>query len=164
MSGFGMEIETDRAVILRFEKFPKDMHDALFATLTRLERRLEAAVQSAEPVETGALRAMTGGRVYDHGDRMAAVVGVRAESGQDARRAAALEFGSHRNITVRAHEAKLGHLWARAISPITVSMPSHQRMTNIQPIRFLRNAIDMMSAEAVAEMRLAVGVAIAQEA
>lgn len=157
MSGFGMDLQgSDQKVVLRFDKFPADMHERLLATLTQLEHRLEAMVIAREPSLTGALQAMTGGRVYDHGDRMAAVVGVRAPDAGDARKAAALEFGSHRKITVRAHEARLAHLFGRAISPMIVMVETHGRMTNLDPRRFLRNSIGEIHGEAIAALREAV--------
>ena len=157
MSDLGMDLQdSDRKVILRFEKFPADMHDRLLETLTRLERRLEGAVIAQEPERTGMLRSITGGRVYDHGDRIAAVVGVRAPDPNEAKKAAALEFGSHRSIAVRAHEAKLTHLWGRAISPMMVQVPLHQRLSNLDPRRFLRGPIEAMHGEAIAELRAAV--------
>jgi hypothetical protein len=157
---FGIQIDGDRRAVLRFEQFPAQVHDRLLATLTSLEQRLEAAVVAAEPSLSGQLRALTGGRVYDHGDRIAAVVGVRTQTAQDARKAAALEYGSNKTVAVRAHAAKLAHIWARAISPITVQVSASTRLSNLDPRRFLRDPIEAIRATALEEMRQAVSAAV----
>ena len=106
------------------------------------------------------MRALTGGRVYDHGARIAAVVGVRTDNASDARKAASLEYGSHRALVVKAHQAKLSHFWSRAVSPIMVDVAAHGRTPNIQEQRFLRNPIEAMRAEAIAEMRAALDATV----
>ena len=160
MADFGIELVGVQRAILRFDRFPEAAHDRLLATLKSIEQRLEAAVLAAEPNVTGAMRALTGGRVYDHGARIAAVVGVRTDNASDARKAASLEYGSHRALVVKAHQAKLSHFWSRAVSPIMVDVAAHGRTPNIQEQRFLRNPIEAMRAEAIAEMRAALGAAV----
>lgn len=164
MSGtqFGIELADDRRAVLRFDSFPRAAHDRLLAALERIEKRLEMAVLAQVPSITGKLKATVGGRVYDHDTRIAAVVGVRAPNANAARKAAAVEYGSHNPVTVRAHAAKLAHIWSRAISPITVHVPEHRRVPNIDPRRFLRGPIQTIRAEALAELRAAVGTAAAE--
>jgi hypothetical protein len=157
MSDFGLDLKgSDTRVTLRFEKFPQGVHDRLFATLTSLEQRLESMVIAAVPRDTGTLASLVGGRVYDHEARMAAVVGVRAPDQRQAVIAATQEYGSHRSITVRAHEATLSRLFGRAVSPVTVQVGVHQRLTNIDPRRFLRGPIEAIHGQAITELRAAV--------
>ena len=113
-------------------------------------------------MRTGRLESETGGRVYDHGDRMSAVVGVRAKGGDEAGKAAALEYGAHKPFEVRAHAATLAHLWSRAIAPISIEVPAHLRHPNIAAHRFLRGPIDQLRAEFIAELRQAVEAAAAE--
>ena len=158
---FGIDIIGDKRAVLRFERFPDAAHDRLLATLQSLEKRLEQAVLAAEPEKSGELKSLTGGRVYDHGDRIAAVVGVRVTNANQARKAAALEYGSRgTSITVSAHTAKLAHLWSRAISPISVNVPSFNRTPTITAKRFLRGPIQALHATALAEMRAALDAAV----
>nr|WP_294564484.1 hypothetical protein [uncultured Rhodopila sp.] len=153
---FGLQITNDRAASLRFDKFPDFAHDRLLAALQNIEQRLEAAVIAAEPARSGALKALTGGRVYDHGNRISAVVGVRAQTADEARKAAALEYGSRRTaIEVKMHSAKLAHVYSRAIAEISVSVPTHSRTPNITADRFLRGPLDAIHAEAMAELQAA---------
>lgn len=162
MSDFAIEITGDRSTTLRFENFPKQMHARILVTMQEIETRLEAAVVASEPRgATGQLQAMTGGRVYDHGDRIAAVVGVRVPGGasEAAKKAMALEYGSSTPMSLRAHVARLSHLWRLSIPEITVLVPSHSRTPNILAKRFLRDPIEAMRSEALTELRLAVDTA-----
>jgi hypothetical protein len=160
MTAFGIEVTGDRAAILRFDQFPKAAHDRLYEALTQIEQQLEAAVIAAEPTRSGMLRSQTGGRVYDHENRIAAVVGVRAESGNDARKAAALEYGSKgTSIAVQAHLMTLDHIWRRAISPIAVDVPEYMRRPMIAPHEFLRGPVDAIRSTAIAQMQDAVNQA-----
>ena len=162
---FGIDIVGDTRAVLRFDRFPAAAHDRLLATLQSLEKRLEQAVIAAEPEKSGDLKSLTGGRVYDHGDRIAAVVGVRVTTANQARKAAALEYGSRgTSITVSAHTAKLDHLWSRAISPISVNVPAFSRTPNITARRFLRDPIKALHDIALAEMRAALDAAVAEAA
>ena len=162
MADFGMEISGDRAAVLRFDKVPAAAHDRLLAALTDIEQRLETAVLAAEPNRSGALRAITCGKVYDHGSRIAAVVGVRAPDASTARKAATLEYGSRlAAITMRAHTARLSHIYRRAIAEITVNVPSHRRTPNVPAQRFLRGPIEAIRPGALEEMRAALAQAVA---
>jgi hypothetical protein len=154
--GITVDPESERKIILRFQKFPQAVHDRLLATLWSIERRLASAVIAAEPVDKGQLREMTGGRVYDHDTRIAAVVGVRAPD----KKAASLEYGAHRPHAVKTHMMRLDHFWALAVSPRMVEVPTFQRTPNIVEQRFLRNSVRAIAATAVEEMRQAVGKAV----
>ena len=158
---FGLDLQgSDAKVILRFQQFPRDVHDRLLLAMRSIEQRLEVAVVAGEPARTGALRQLTGGRVYDHDTRIAAVVGVRATSPNEAKKAAALEYGSSKPLTVRAHEASLAHVYSRAIAPITVQIGAHARTPNIDPFRFLRGPPQAIRSQAIADMRAAVDQAV----
>jgi len=158
MALFGVEVNRahERSLVLRFGQFPDFARDRLIAAMWRIERRLEAAVHAAQPSRTGALRAQTGGRVYEHPNRIAAVVGVRVPNADDAMKAAALEYGSSRVVQVRAHAAKLNHIWGRIVAPITVQRPGHTRRTNLRPDRYLRDPYAAIKADALGEMRVAI--------
>jgi len=158
----GIELRMERNAIVRFDQFPEAARRRLTVTMEALERRLEAAVRAAEPDATGALRSQTGGQVYQHDMRIAAVVGVRAPDAQAARKAAALEWGAHRQLAVRAHTMLLAHFWNRAVNPVQVSVPTHGRTPNITEQRFLRDSIDALRGDALAQIQAAVDSAIAE--
>jgi hypothetical protein len=161
MVEFGLAISGDRTATLRFATFPDVAHDRLLAAMQDIEQRLEAAVKGAEPTRSGALQGLTGGRVYDHGDRIAAVVGVRAPSAGEARKAAALEYGSTgKAMAVRAHQMSLDHIWSRAIAAISVAVPNYNRTPNIAARSFLRGPIEAMRDEALAELQAALTEAV----
>lgn len=161
MTTFSIEITGDREARLRLDAFPDNVYDRMVVAMQGIEQRLEAAIIAAEPSRTGALRAITGGTVYhDNPNRIAAVVGVRADNANDAKKAGALEYGSRGNsVAMAAHQAKLDHLWSRAIAPITVSVGPHSRVPNITAQRFLRGPIDAMRNQAFADLRAALDAA-----
>jgi hypothetical protein len=157
---FGLEITGDRTATLRFEQFPQQAHDRLLTALQAIEARLEAAVLAQAPDKTGALRSLIGGRVYDHDTRIAAVVGVRTTAAAQARKASALEYGSHAPIAVRAHTAKLAHFWSRMVNPIMVDVRAHGRTPNIVAKKFLRGPIEAIRGQALAELQAALDAAV----
>jgi hypothetical protein len=152
----GIRLTNERAATLRFDQFPQFAHDRLLAAMQEIEQRLEAAIIAQEPTKTGALRSWTGGRVYDHGNRIAAVVGVRAPSADAAKKAAALEYGSHKALTVRAHTARLAHFWSRAVPEIMVVHPAYSRTPNVDDKRFLRDPAEMVRGDAMGLLQAAV--------
>lgn len=162
MTAFSIQITGDRETRIRLEQFPDGVYDRLVIAMEGIEQRLEVAVLAAEPKRTGALRAITAGRVYhDNPNRVAAVVGIRADNAEDAKKAAALEYGSRgTSIDVAAHQASLAHIWSRAVSPLTVNVGPHSRVPNITAQRFLRGPMDMTRAQAFADLQGAVDGAV----
>ena len=114
----GITVEGDRAVELKFETFPQDAHARLLERIADFTAELEAEITAAEPSRTGKLAAETRSAVYDEPERIAGRVAIAAEFGK----AAALEYGAHGTTKVRAHEARLAHVFGRLISPITVAV------------------------------------------
>ena len=160
---FAVDIAGDTRAVLRFDRFPAVLHDRLLATLTSLERRLEAAVLAAEPERSGELKSLTGGRVYDHGDRIAAVVGVRTKSQSKARKAAALEYGS-RGVAVAeiGHKMRLDHAWLHARIGAPVDVKAISRTPTLRAMNFLRGPIKSLQQSALSEMRAAIEAAGAE--
>ncbi len=160
MPDFGLELHGELKVALRFREFPQLAHDRLLAALQNIEQRMAAAVLADEPEKTGELRSLTGGRVYDDETKISARVGVRTEDGNQARKAAALEYGSHKALTVRAHTARLAHIWARAIAQIQVNIPAYTRTPDLTARRFLRGGLDAVYGDAITDLRAAIDAAV----
>ncbi len=162
MTSFSIEISGDREATLRFEQFPDRAYDRLVQAMQGIEQRLETAVLAAVPNRTGALRSIVAGRVFhDNPNRIAAVVGVRADTGDAAKKAAALEYGSRGTpIAVAAHEASLSHFWSRAVAARMVEVGPHSRTPHITAQRFLRGPMDAIRAEAFAELQAALDSAV----
>lgn len=157
----GLELTGDRAATLRFDRFPDAVHDRLLSALERIEKRLEAAVLADAPQRSGRLRNLIGGRVYDHGNRIAAVVGVNDKTESGSRKAAALEYGSTKKaLDVRSHQARLDHFWANIVTPRMVLVRLHARIPNIAPQRYLRGPIGRIRPGAIAELRAALDGAV----
>lgn len=157
-----VEIKQDRILGLRFDEFPQRVHANLLDRITKLTAQLEARVKAAEPTRTGKLRSETRSRVYDDGDHIAGRVFVQIEGEPKSRRgsidagkAASLEYGAGATAVVKAHSARLDHVFSRLIEPMTVMVGLHNRQVNIAEHGFLRVSLDAMSAEIVDQLRQA---------
>ena len=157
----GIEISTDRRVALKFDQFPRQAHDALLASITQTTERLRAMVEGAAPKQTGKLVSEISSRVVDAPNHITGYVGI-AGDGADYAKAAALEYGAHGTAHLREHGAKLGHLWAKLISPMQVIVSAHDRRVNIAEHDFLRGPLRAIEADALAEMKQALDTAVAQ--
>lgn len=136
-----VEIITERTAALRFDQFPTEAHDRFRATVTTWTDELESRVQASEPYLTGKLRAETQTRIVDYPDRITGSVRITSEFAK----AAALEYGAHSVTTVKAHMAKLDHLWGKLVDPMTVMVAAHSRHLNIAEHRFLRGSLASIS-------------------
>lgn len=149
-------ISGDREVALKFEQFPQRAHASLLSRITNLTTQLEARVRAAEPSLTGKLRGETVSHVYDDPERIRGVVTVSA----DFAKAGALEYGAHRATRVKEHYERLGHVFARLISPLAVVVSEHTRIPNIQEHAFLRGPLAEMEPEVVEQLKAALVEAI----
>lgn len=152
----------DRRILARLDGLHDVVRERLIGAMTRIESRLEAGVRAAAPQKTGALRSQVSGRVYqDNPNRVAAYVGVYTRSGDASRKAAALEYGSRGvAVPVQAHQARLAHVFGRAIAPMTVTRKGHTRKPNIQPKHYLRGTFQAQRGSIVAELQAALDRAI----
>ena len=159
MTEIAIEITGDRKVGLKFERFPQEAHDALLARITGLTADLKDRVIAAEPERTGRLKSETRSAVEDRPNRITGRVFIGAEFAK----AAALEYGAHGTTTVKAHPARLGHVFARLIEPMTVIVAQHDRRVNIAEQRFLRGALAEIAPVAIEQMKEALAEAAAAE-
>lgn len=160
MTDFGFTVTGDRRVALKFDEFPKALHDRILARIASLTSRLEARVRSAAPTATGKLQSLIVSKVYDNAqDRIRGRVTVSGDFGK----AAALEYGARKTAKVKAHEMRLDHVFAnRLAAPLTVMVAAHSRQPNIAERKFLRGPIAAMRPEIVQELRQAVADAASE--
>ena len=152
-------VETSNQVALKsVEGFGERAHELLKARITSLTEALETRVLATEPFRTGRLRETTVEKVFsDDPDRVAGYVRITADFGK----AGALEYGSHRAITVNerspAVRARQAHAGIRAAfsRPSAALAASYVRHTNIAEHRFLRGPLEAMRPEILAEMEQA---------
>jgi len=152
----------DRRLALHFAELPDALAKRLRARITSLSARLLVMVHAAEPQRTGRLRSLTKafmretptsirGGVHIEGDRV----------GGHNIAAAALEYGQHRVVNVRAHSARLTRVFGHPITPETIAIRAHRRRPNIAAKRFLRDPAAQIRPIALAEMQAAVSEAVA---
>lgn len=156
MTRIGAVITGDRDVELLLDALPHDIHEALKERISGITADLYARVEGAVPRKTGKLASEISSSVRDSEDRITGTVSVSAEFAK----AAALEYGSHRTVTVSPHAERLGHVWGRLASLI-VEVPEFSRRTNIDPHRFLRGPKAEMEAEIAADLQAAVDQVVA---
>ena len=156
-----MQVIGDRQAALAFERFPDRLRDGFRAVIARQTAQLEAAVLAAVPRRTGRLASQVNSAVREGQDYVRGTVFIRAASAADARKAAALEYGSHRSITVKTHAQSLNHIWSRFVAPMQVMMKTYQRTTNIDPQRFLRGPLESLAPALTAELQAVADAEIA---
>lgn len=159
---FAIELKGVKSATLRLEKFPDGVLERLLEPMQSIERQLEAAVIAAEPQKSGELRGITGGRVYSHENRIAAVVGVRTQDGNEAKKAVTLEYGSlGEPMDVVNHFMRVDHVYKTLISPMDVEVPTYMRVPDVKPHRFLRDPIEAIRGSALEQLRAAIDQAVA---
>jgi hypothetical protein len=137
------EIQTERAVELKFEQFPEQARERLRAAISALVSDLQSRVESAEPSLTGALRSETAPRLEEYPNRITGAVRVTDEFAK----AGALEYGAHRTMLVKAHTATLDHIYGKLVEPLSVMIGAHQRTPNIAEHRYLRGPLHAMEGQ-----------------
>jgi hypothetical protein len=152
----GIEISTSRRVDLRFDDFPDQARSALKQAITGATERLLTAARARAPKRTGRLASLIKSRVVA-GDKY--ITGIVAMTG-DFAKAAAEEYGAHNATEVRAHEARLAHLFSRPMTQISVQVTAHSRKLNIQARNYLRGALDEVRSGALSDMEEAVEKAV----
>jgi hypothetical protein len=147
----GIEIQGAREVDLRFDEFPEAARANLFEAITRATSQLEDLVRQAVPKKTGKLAATIHSQVTQSSRRVTGSVNVTADFGK----AGAIEYGSHRQITVKEHKL------TSALTAHTDRLVSqYQRTTNIDPHEYLRGPLHQIESDALASMHDAVQGAI----
>jgi hypothetical protein len=149
----------ERRILVRLDGLPSQLRTALRPAITSLTQQLLQRVRAAEPVRTGRLRQATQAFVDERRDRISGKVRVLAFRGRTAPRgshnvaAAALEYGAHRRFTVRAHRARLGHVFGQRRTGGMVMVEAYQRHANITARRFLRSPAAAMRPRIQAELQ-----------
>lgn len=161
---FGIEIDGDRLVALRFEQFPERARAAIANRLGSITQRLLARVQGTEPSRTGRLRSETQSSVAARGDRISGRVFVDASRGGEGEhgKAGALEYGAHGTAHVGAHAMQLSHIYNEMMEPREVLVAAYDRRVNIAERRFLRGPLDEMRSEIIEELRQALAEVAAE--
>lgn len=163
MSDLGISIVGFNRIAQRFDEFPQHAHDKLLAKIRELTAKLESKVQAAVPVDKGKLQGEVQAFVDDKKDNIAGKVKVVAPNGADHAKAAALEYGAHAPTKVKAHQARLGHFWGRAVAPRTVMVAAASRTPNIQAHDYLRGPLASMESEVTTGLAQALAAAEEQE-
>lgn len=131
----------DTELSLRFDSFPQRARQRLEDRIASLTEALQARIEAAAPVRTGALRSEIKGRMYaDNPNRVAGYVSVFAPGVASAYpKAATLEYGTSkpRRVYQRGVATRLGRANRRVIQRIS-------KPARIQAFRYLRGPFEDM--------------------
>jgi len=164
MDDFGVFVAGDREVALRFDEFPKKLHDVLLTKITSLAGKLEERVLFFIPrgktESRRRLASFVKKEVFD--DKGVKIVGRVTFSG-DYEKAGAVEWGVHSSFSQKLHDESRSTVFGRRISaPIDVVIKRHTRTVNIAPAHMLVRAEGSIAGDAEQELRQAVDQATAE--
>lgn len=147
-----IDLDNDRWVSLRFEKFPEELRDDLLDEIEDLTAELYLRERAAIPVRTGKMQGQLKKKVWNDPKRIKGVVdfdGKGSGSGSDFAKYGALEYGSTgRPFKVRAHPMQLTHFLQHQFdAPMRVLVKAHERIGKIREHRFARGTLEAMTPE-----------------
>ena len=153
----------DRQAGLRFEEFPDELYAALKQEVTALTDELFSRVQAATPELTGELRSKERVRIFTDENRITGYVDFGNLTIEEIKKAAALEYGAHKETAVKSHSRKLDHAWANALAaPLDVIVAAYSRTPNIAERAFERGPLAEMRDEINSRLNAVVEKAVAQ--
>jgi hypothetical protein len=153
--------EDDRQVTAHLARLTPQLRSGLREAITRLTDQLLERVRAAEPYRTGKLRQETQAFVDVKDDEVRGRVRILGTGGRGHNvAAAALEYGAHRVVNVRAHQEHLSHVFDRATDSQFVAVRAYQRRANIQAKRFLRDPAQAMRPQVRAELERVISEAV----
>lgn len=162
--GINVEITGDRRALLRFENFPNELYDALRAEIESLTNELFGRVLAAVPHDSGKLASEIHKKVHADPERISGQVFVSTRiSADEARKAAALEYGSRRKkISVKAHSREVHTVHGRALAaPLEALIKAYDRTPNIMQRAFERGTLDEMRPQIIQRLQSVVSTSVA---
>jgi hypothetical protein len=151
-SPLGITVEVDdRRLMLHLENLPMMLRSNLRVAITKLTDELLAQVRATEPRRTGRLQNLTRSYVDEHEDSVTGRVKVLGGGSAHNIAAAALEYGAHAAVSVKASRRE------------GIAVRAYERHANIAARRFLRGPGEAMRARALAELEKAVNDAVKGE-
>lgn len=140
-------IAGDRKIVARFDAWPDEFRTELRAVILRLTRELDGRVRASALVRSGKLRDSVTSLLREKPQRIMGVVKA------DSKYAAAIEFGLHRAVSVRAHQRLMTQAFGRDISPLEVAIAPYTRVANIEGRLFARAGLQSMESEIRTELQ-----------
>jgi hypothetical protein len=143
---------------LRFDQFPRRLHDRLESRIRELTNVLEGHSKAAAPVKTGALRGEISSSVYsDNPERIAGYVSVRTTL---FAKAATLEYGSDKPRNISEHSA---HSVVERLFGGKSRIDKHlSKPVHIKAFQYLHGPLEQMRPEVEASLNEVVAQAAAE--
>ena len=147
---------------IKFEKFPEQAREALRNYIAGAVAELESMVIGMVPRRTGKLASEIASFVDSHPDRITGRVRLLAETAAEARKAAALEYGSRgASITVKRYSRHVSMAFGHLVAPFEQIVESYTRTPNIAAGNFLRGPMEALRPGILPGMQAALAEAIA---
>jgi len=140
----GLFIEGETKLSLKFAEFPTKLRQILLERVGELTATLFARIYRLAPSKTGRLRGTLREEVFNDRDKIVGRVNVSAQF----IKAASLEYGVDKTVSVEAHNQRLTHVFARAIGAEDVFVQKYSRHAHIIAKRFIREGTSETSGEA----------------
>jgi hypothetical protein len=152
----------ERQAGIRFEEFPDALYEELRQEIESLTRELFDRVVAGTPSKTGDLRSHERIRIFADKNRITGYVDIGDTTVNDLRKAAALEYGAHKETGVKSHSRKLDHVFDRMLSsPMDVIVEAYTRTPNISEHAFERGPLGAMRGEIVERLNAVVEKTVA---
>ena len=139
----------DRNLLLHIDALPLALRTRLRTTITSLTNELLTRVLAVEPRRTGRLKSLTRSFVDEKEDNIRGRVKVLGGGQAHNIAAAALEYGAHSSVSVKASQRDR-----------SIAVRAYERQANIAARRFLRNPAAEMRERAMGELQKAVHDAV----
>ena len=156
----GLKIVTGRNVALRFDAVPEQARENLRDVIADATSRLAEMVRAKVPKRTGKLAGEIKSRTVEGPHNVTGIVEVAGMSRRDFGKAGALEYGSHVQEKVKAHEMRLAHMFGAPMDEVKVAVAAHSRKLNLPARDYLRGPEAEISSEVLASMEEAVERAV----
>lgn len=141
-------LEAERAVYSYLDNWEAQLVDAVREKIVSLTDRLEATVRAEAPVgKTGHLQSSIHSLVRESSHRIVGIVTASAPY------VGVIEFGIHKQISVRSHERRLAQVFGRDVAPEEIFIDPYMRAANVEATFFMQMALDSIEGEIAAELR-----------
>jgi hypothetical protein len=147
-----LALVNERQAVAVLDLLPEDARAELTRVISAATAEALAMAQANEPSRTGGLRESTTAKMWDSATSIYGKVFIAREYGK----AGALEYGSHRSVSVRAHEQMISLTTG---SPVHAFIGPYSRTTNIQARSFMRDAATSIRGRVIDQITQAIATA-----
>jgi hypothetical protein len=165
---FDAVVTGDREVALHFAQFPQRLHDKLLERIQKLTMKLYVRVVQLAPMDSAAPSGLHLPQEFvsiikNHTDSIEGVVTMpKGLPQREYIKAGAMEYGVNTEAQMTPYMRLMSQAFGRPVTPRDILIGAYPRKMNMESRRYLRDALEGMEAEAVAEFTDALNEAIGE--